>query len=217
MAKKLIKPFQEMTMKEKYSHYNINKIGYFDIETTNLDADFGFIISYCILVRDVQTGKTEMRQGIINRKDIDSSLRARHTNFDGRILQKWLKDIEDLDLLVGHYFNGWNKMDMPFVRARLVINKIEGLPSYRNKRFADTWKMAHLLYKISGYSLDKVGTMFGLAGVKTRVDGATWNLAKFGDKKALTYILDHNEKDVYLTYKVHRQLESFMPIPSAYV
>lgn len=213
-----VEQYKDMTMPKKYAHYDIYKIGYFDIEATNLDANFGFILSYSILVRDTQTGKTTLRTAVIKKADIDEAISKRETTFDKRILMQWLGDIEDLDMLVGHYFNGWNKFDMPFVRTRLAECGLHHLlPRHKAKRFADTWKMAHMLYKISSYRLDAIGDIFGLKGIKTRIDGDIWQLARFGDKRALKYIVDHNKKDVLLTYKIHKQLEAFMPIPSTYV
>jgi len=208
-----------MSMKQKYQLYGIKKIGYLDVETTNLVANFGFMLSWAMYVRDTENPKKDfITYDVITKKDIDQSVKRRQITMDKRILENLFIELEDMDLLVGHYFHGWRKMDMPFIRTRAAMCKIKtNVINHKKKRFADTWKMAHLLHKVHSYRLDVISHIFGIETEKTRLDEKQWQLARLGDDKALKYVIDHNIKDVQITYEVHRELEKYMSIPAGYV
>ena len=214
-----LKGYADMSMKQKYALYGIKKNGYLDVETTNLVGDFGFMLSWAMYVRDTQDPKKDyIVYDVITKKDISDAVKKREITMDKRILENMFSELEDIDLLVGHYFHGWRKMDMPFIRTRAAMCKIKtDVLNHKKKRFADTWKMAHLLHKIHSYRLDAVSHIFGIETEKTRLDEKVWQLAKFGDEKSLRYVIDHNIKDVQITYEVHKQLEKYMSIPAGYV
>lgn len=217
---RFIKPYIEMSMKEKYLHYDIYNIGVFDIETTNLDAEHGQILTIGLLIYHTQTGKTEIKTYSIKTKEIFRAVRKGDVQFDKRIIKEFLHDLkeENIQLLIGHYSHGWNKFDMPFLRARAFICKIEKLlPKHKEIRFADTWKGAHMLLKIHGYSLENVGDAVGAKTSKTKVSAIEWQLAKYGNKRGLGYVLNHNIRDVKRTYEIFRKIEEFLPIPASYV
>jgi len=212
------KLYPNWSMKKKYDHHDIHKIGYLDIETTNLDADFGFMLSWAMVVRDTQTNKVlRIDRDVITKKDIDECIKNSATSFDKNIIISLFEAIDDIDLLVGHYFHGWRKMDMPFIRARAILCKVKGMKKHRQVRYTDTWKMAHLLYKVHSYRLDVIGELFGVKEQKTRIDYKFWQLARYGHKKSLKYVLDHNIKDVQITHKVHQEMEEYMPVPAGYI
>lgn len=206
-------------MKEKYKLYNVFKIGYLDIEATNLKANFGFMLSWAMEIRDTQTGKCKIVSACVTREDINRAYRERKISADKAIIEKLIKTLKDekIDLLIGHYFNGWNKMDIPFIRTRCIMNKIKGWPKHRTIRYGDTWSMAHKLYSIHRYGLEAIGDMMGVKTKKTRVEGLEWQLAVQGDPKSLRYVLDHNIKDVKITKPVHMHMEEYSPIPSTYI
>jgi len=217
--KELRKKFPELNMKRKYFIYDIEKIGYLDIETTNLDANFGFMLSWAMYVRDVQNEKKNyITYDCITEKDIKAAVNRGRIDMDRRILVSLFEELEPIDLAVGHYFHGWRKMDMPYIRTRAIsCGLMKLVPKYRQIKFADTWKMAHLLHKLNSYRLDTISHAFGVKVEKTRVDYKSWQLAKFGHKSSLKYVMDHNIKDVKITYEVHKKLEEYMPIPAGYV
>ncbi len=220
MEKKLVKKlYPTYTMKEKYKLYNVNKIGYLDIEASNLKANFGFMLSWVMIVRDTQTNKTTQYSAVISRRDINRAYKEKKVSADRKILQKLMKVIKDekVDLLIGHYFHGWNKMDIPFIRTRCIMNKIPGFPKHRTIRFADTWRMAHMLYSVHSYRLDAISDMMGVSTKKTPVEGLQWQLAQQGDPESLEYVLDHNVKDVKINMKIHKKMEEYVPIPAGYV
>lgn len=218
-----ITPYNQRTMREKYLFNGIENIGYLDVECTNLDADFGHLLSWVLWIRDVQTGKIVRKHGdYFKQEDIDVCARNRETTFDKRMLNNLINAINDkkypVHLLIGHYFHGWGKMDIPFIRTRLAeCGLLDKFKKHRQIRFGDTWRMAHQTHKIHSYRLDSVGDIFGIKNLKTRLKGDEWILANKGDKKAVSYVYDHNKKDVKLTWKTHLGLEEFVPIPASYV
>lgn len=202
-------------MKEKYKMAGITTIGYCDIETSGLTADFDIILSYAILVRNVQTGKTSMRYGIVNSKDFEYARNKKDAKIiDRRVTQKLLDDISDLDCLIGHWFVGRHRHDMPFIRTRAAINQLRGVPKYKTIRYGDTQKWSSLLYRLHSNGLQSIANMFQINTKKTALEPHIWVNACIGVKSALDYILKHNLKDVIITYKVHKGIEEFVPIPS---
>lgn len=206
-----------MSTKEKYKKNRIRYIGYLDIESSGLSADFDIMLSYAILIRDVVTEKTSVRYGVINRKDVDLSLRKRDVDLiDKRILEKLMEDISDCDVLIGHWFIGKHRHDIPFIRTRCAINKVSGFPKHRMIRYGDTQRWGSVIHRLHSYGLASIADAFGISTKKTPVKSKDWKLACFGDKKALAYVLVHNIKDVKITYKVHKHIEDYVPIPATY-
>lgn len=212
------KPYALMSIREKYLFNEIYKIGYLDIETSGLSADFDFMITYCILVRDVITGKTEIRKARINYNDFEFAKKHGDADLvDKRILEQLMTDIADIDCLIGHWFIGKHRHDIPFVRSRMAINKVSGFPKHKMIRYGDTQKWASQIHRLRNNGLATIGDAYGLSTKKTPVTTKDWKkAAMFGDKKAIDYILDHNVKDVIITYKVHKHLEQYVPIPAIY-
>lgn len=197
-------------------------MGYFDIETTDFNPMFGYVISIHLVVRDTQSNKIiKQKSYIIKRKEIvHATCKAKENICDERIISEFLLDLVnfDVDALAGFYSNGRHKFDMPFIRSRCLLMSIEALiPSHKDLYFIDIWNMAKNSLKSDRYSLDKVGTITKAATAKTRVEGEIWWLAQFGDEESLKYILTHNIKDVKRTMQVHKKIENFNPIPATYV
>lgn len=209
--------FSDMSMKQKYKLYKIKKIGYLDIETSGLKADFDIILSYAILIRDVKNNTTKIVSNAVRSSDFQHAHKKHDADLiDERILKSLIKDISTCDLLVGHWFIGKHRHDMPFIRTRCAINKINGLPKYKQVRYGDTQKWGSLLYRLHNFGLDSLAGMFDISTKKTRLEPKIWKNACIGIPSAIKYILDHNIKDVKITYKVHKGMEEYVPIPATY-
>lgn len=215
---KIIKPWALMSMREKYLRQEIYKIGYLDIETSGLSADFDFMITYAILVRDIKTGKTTIRKGRINTDDLKYAKRKGNADLvDFRILEQLMRNISDIDVLIGHWFIGKHRHDIPFIRSRMAINKVSGFPKYRMVKYGDTQKWTSQIHRLRSSGLAAIADAYGLSTHKTPVKTKDWKKATlFADKKAIDYIMDHNIKDVIITYKVHKHLEQYVPLPATY-
>lgn len=224
--KKILTPYPLMTMREKYHYNNIHKIGYLDIETSSLQGNFGFMLTWCMYVRDVKTGKTELRGDRINEKDFiiarkgikkGRKWRPNADLLDKRQLESLMKQIADCDLLVGHWFIGKYRHDIPFIRTRMAINKISGFPKHKMVRYGDTQKWASQIHRLSSNGLATVGDAYGISTKKTAIEKTHWNNARtFGTKEDVDYIYKHNIKDVILTYQIHKKIEEYVPVAATY-
>lgn len=212
------KPYSLMSMREKYLYEDINKIGYLDIETSGLQADFDFTVSYAIQVRNVNTGETELRGGFIKPEDFEVARKEKDADVvDRRILYELMEDLGDLDLLIGHWFIGKYRHDIPFIRSRLAINRVPGFPKHRMVRYGDTQKWGSQIHRLHSFGLASIADAFGISTKKTPIKTKMWkNATLFGLKEDVEYIYHHNKNDVIITEKVHKCIEEYVPIPATY-
>jgi len=203
----------------RYAIYDIERIGYVDIEATNLKAQVGHILSIVNVVRDVIKNKiVETRVYEMSKKEHDDSVKRGVMDPDKRIVEEFFEDTLDNDLLIGHWFHGRKRFDMPFLRTRAMLMKIDNhIPNYGYWRFGDTWRLGSQTLNSLGYKLNTLGQITGSPVEKTKLSGEMWWLASKGDKKRMKYVVDHNVKDCKITYKVHKQLERFNAIPGGRV
>lgn len=212
-----VREAQTVTMKERYKQAGIKTIGYLDIETSGLTGDFDIILSYAILIRDVETGKTKIKHGIVNRDDFEKAVRIQKAKtIDKRVTKQLLDDLVGIDCLIGHWFIGKHRHDIPFIRTRALTNELKGIPRYRTVRYGDTQRLGSLLLRLHSNGLDSIAKMLNLHVHKTQLEPEIWQNACIGVKSALDYVLEHNIKDVKITYLVHKNLEELVPIPSIY-
>lgn len=216
--KNRVKPYALLTMQEKYLNQGIYKIGILDIETSGLQADFGHMLTYAILVRDVKTGKTEIRSAYVNPQDHEVARKAGNPDLvDARILKKLMSDIADIDYLVGHWFIGKRRHDIPFIRSRMAINRISGFPKHKMVRYGDTQRFSSQLHRLRSNSLASVADAYEISTKKTPIKTKDWKKATmFADTKAIRYILHHNINDVKITHKALLHLEEYIGISGIY-
>ena len=211
-------PYALKTMREKYIENEIYKIGVLDIETSSLTGDFGFMISYVLLVRDVVTKEETIRKAYITVADWETAKKAGDPDMiDKRILQQLMEDISDIDYLVGHWFIGKHRHDIPFVRTRCAINKVHGFPKHKMVRYGDTQKWSALIHRLRNNGLGTIADAYALSVHKTPIKTKDWKKATmFADKKAIEYIVHHNVNDVKITSKVLKRLEQYVPLGAIY-
>jgi uncharacterized protein YprB with RNaseH-like and TPR domain len=176
------------------------RIGFLDIETSNLDANFGVILSWCIKIKD-----GDIIYGLLNDKDFKEKEAFK---VDKRIIRNLIDEILKLDRIVTHY---GRKFDIPFIRTRALINGLE-FPSFGTIVNDDTYYMAKYKLKLNSNRLETIAqTLFGKSK-KTHLDGAIWLSAVRGDKKALNYVLDHNKTDVIEGERVWLEIRKFVGV-----
>ena len=218
MLKQLYKKdYPLYTMKDKYKLYGIETIGYLDIETSGLTADFDIMLSWANCIRNVKTGKHNIEFDYVEKKDFDYAYKNKDADLvDKRITETVIDSIKQCDLLIGHWFIGKHRHDIPFIRSRCVINHVPGFPKHRRIRYGDTQKYGSLLYRLHNNGLNSIARMFDLNVTKTPIDGKTWKNACIGVKEDIKYVVDHNIKDVKITMQVHQGMEEYVPIPATY-
>jgi len=156
----------------------------FDLETTNLTADFSIILCACI--------KPFGRAPIVFRADECNKNWKTHRMDDTIIVQKIAKELSKHAIVITHY---GSKFDLPFLKAKMAKCCIPTLPPMFN---IDTWRIAKNNFQIGSRRLANMSVYFEL-GKKSGVDGPLWLKAGMdGDKKAMDEIVEHNIQDVIL-------------------
>lgn len=159
---------------------NQERIGFFDIETSHLKANFGIIFSYCIKVKD---GKIYHRR--ITKKELKDCL-------DREVVRQCIKDLEKFDRIITYY---GSKFDFPFLRSRALKHKIE-FPVFGEIIHDDIWFVVRGKFKLHSNRQD-VACKFLLGHTeKTHLDPDIWMSALQGNEKSISWIVDHNKRDV---------------------
>ena len=156
---------------------------FFDLETTNLKANFGRIL--CASVADMFGNVVTFR--------IDEAPWKRAKRRDDVALAVGLRDyLEQFDVLVGWY----SKMfDIPYLNTRLLIGNERPLRSDM-MHFDPIWKAKKGSLALHSARLDAVAKTFRLPVQKTGLDPEIWNDAADGEREAMDYVVDHCEADV---------------------
>lgn len=170
------------------------KVGYLDIESGGLNANFDYMLTYCIKTRD----KEEYHYGVITREEILSG------EFDKNILKQLIADIEKYDVIVTYY---GTRFDLPFTRTRALSYRLR-YPEFGSIQHKDVYYIVKSKLKLHRSSLESACAMFGIRG-KNHIKGNFWMMAKTGDEVALAYVLDHNKKDCAILEKLHKRLENY--------
>lgn len=162
------------------------KVAYFDIETTNLDANMAVMITACI---KPQGGKTIQ------------FYKGRTGSNDKELVKAVRDELEKYDIIVGYYHLGF---DIPFINSRLLYWNLKPL---EKKLQIDVYRIAKKTFKLTSRRLAAVTEFLKIRG-KTRIDFEEWLKAALdGDKKSIAYILEHNVADVEILERLLERLK----------
>jgi uncharacterized protein YprB with RNaseH-like and TPR domain len=167
------------------------RIGYLDIEASNLDANWGFMLSWCIKPR----GEKAIYEDVVSQKDLIDF------TFDKRITESLVEAMKQFDILVTYYGTGF---DIPFIRTRALFNKTS-FPEFGSIYHWDLYYKVRGKFKLHRNSLEVVTRFFGIEG-KTHLSPEMMMKARYGDSKALKWLLHHNREDVIITEELHNLL-----------
>lgn len=173
------------------------RIGFWDIETTNLDADFGIMLAWNIC----EKGKVTFGD-VITLHDIDS---AQAGDEDARIVASCVNALGQFDKIVTWY---GQRFDMPFTRTRALICGVP-FPYYGSISHQDIYFASRSKLKLSSNRLENVCRSVLDKTQKTRIEKRLWRAAGRGDAKALEYVSDHCKKDVLDLEKIYYKLIDF--------
>jgi len=155
----------------------------FDIETSNLNADFSILLSACI--------KPYGQEAIVFRAD-DYPTWEKDRDNDKLITIAIANELRKHAIVIGHYSQ---RFDVPFFRAKMVKHGLEPLPPMFG---IDTWRIAKNNFKVSSRRLATLTNYFDL-GLKHPVEGRLWMKAAYsGSREAMDEIVEHNKLDVSL-------------------
>lgn len=170
-----------------------SRIGFFDIETTNLDASIGMMICACVKDRNGDT-----KTFVADRSGRDQTLN------DREIAVAMRDYIEGFDYIVTYY---GTRFDVPFLNTRLLVH---GERPINQIRHIDLYFTAKFKMKNHSNKLAVVcETLFGTSD-KTRVVGPLWVEAIGGGKEARDYIVEHCQVDVNVLEQAFESLRGFI-------
>jgi uncharacterized protein YprB with RNaseH-like and TPR domain len=166
------------------------KIGYFDIETDNLMADFGTVLSWCIKEKE-----GPIAESIITKKELFNG------DVDRRVVKEFVDEIRKYKIIVGYFST---RFDLPYMRAKALHYGLD-FPEYGEIYHWDLFYTVRSKLKLSRRTLDSACDYLGIKG-KTPIDKESWRGAKYGDPVALKEVIEHNRGDVIITEKLHDKL-----------
>jgi len=159
------------------------KIGFLDIEASNLKANFGIILCYCIKV----AGEDKIYESCITKEEATQAAFP-----DKRLVQQLIKDMEQFDLLYGFYST---KFDLPFIRTRAISNGLD-FPLFGSIKHKDVYYIVKNKFSLHSNRLEVACNELVGSSDKTHFDGNIWRTAVQGRKESLQYILEHCRADV---------------------
>tara|TARA_R110002020_G_scaffold58750_5_gene161000 strand:+ start:9694 stop:10422 length:729 start_codon:yes stop_codon:yes gene_type:complete len=178
----------------RYATGHEKTIGYLDIETTGLKANVDIMLSWAIKTRD----KDEVVFDVIKKSEVFNG------TYDYRLVTNLCKALKKYDLILTYYGTGF---DVPFMRTRALDHGIQ-FPKFRKMSHKDIYYLVRSKLQLTRSSL-KVATQFlGIDG-KTNLDPRVWRDARYGNKDALKYVLDHNVADVEILEDLHKKIEQY--------
>lgn len=168
------------------------KILVWDIESSNLAANYGFII--CI------SYKWHGESGVKTISVADfPSFKTDPTN-DFYVVREFSKVYNEADVTVAHY---GQKFDLPMVNTKLIMH---GLPTLSPKILRDTWRISKDKLRLNSNRLETLISALNLKYKKTPLSGPIWVKAMSGDHKAIKYVEQHCIADVNALDEAYKKL-----------
>lgn len=175
---------------------DIERTGFFDIETSGLNAAFGYVITYCI---------KELDSDIIKRTIKPSEIKSK--KYDKRLMEQLIDDFKNFDRIVV-YWGKSRRFDIPFVRSRCLKHGIE-FPGYKELLVTDLYDSVKNKLRLGRNSLYQACSYLGIAAKDTKICPQLWMDATTGDQDAINTILQHNIEDVISTEELWKRLRKF--------
>lgn len=184
--------------KREIENWNEERVGIFDIESTGLDADFGFMLSYAIL--DSKTGKIHGR--VVTPSEVADG------TYDAKLCAEMVSDLLQFDRIVGYYIKD-RRFDIPFIRSRCLANSVP-FPPYGAFKITDCYDIVKNKLKLGRSSLASACSFLGISAKTHPLTGKYWTDARTGKKAGLDWVWSHNVEDVESTLKLYKKIIPFV-------
>jgi uncharacterized protein YprB with RNaseH-like and TPR domain len=176
------------------------KIMYFDIEATDLSAEFGEMICFGYWWHD------EPEPVVMRMWDYSGWDELPVEKRDLYLLKDVVKIMEEADVLIGHFSPGF---DFPFIQTRCLMH---GLPVIPKPVHIDTWRIAKKNLRLNNNKLKTIARAFRCDEQKSEVPLYIWRRAKAHDVEAMEIIAEYNVQDV----RTQRDItEKLMPLAAS--
>lgn len=169
------------------------KILSWDIEASNLAADFGIVL--CVGFKEVGKGKPEVYSILDYTKNGDL-IKA-----EKELLKDVTDRLLDSDVWLTHYGTWY---DIPFINTRLLYHKLPILPP--NFAHIDTWKVSRNRLKLRNNRLVTISAFLGTEEEKNAIKPEQWIRALGGHKASMNYIVEHCRRDVVVLEEVYNRI-----------
>lgn len=183
-----------------------DKIGFFDIETSDLNADWGFLLSYCIKYE----GGGIIKRCITPKEVLNDKLR------DHRLIKEFARDVLLFDTLVVYYGKDtggrYQRHDIPFMRTRFEFWRHKGFPKQKEMGIIDVYDVVKSKLKLKRNSMQYACNFLGIINKTTPHDFGVWQRARDGNRAALRKILKHNEEDVITTEELYKRIYHYKKV-----
>jgi len=166
----------------------MGKLILFDIEASNLNANFGI----CLCVAWKVMGEKKVHS--VSLLDGPGSTNGRPN--DRYVVKTACAALSQADAVCGWYSK---KYDWPFLQTRLLAHRMKPMPPIAHK---DAWEIARYRMKLNSNRLKTVSE-FLMVEEKTALNGPIWIGAAAGNKKDIKYVLDHCKQDVLVLEEVY--------------
>lgn len=176
------------------------RVGYLDIESSNLKADYGIVFCYCI--KDSNS-----------KKIYETCLTANQLRKyeDWWVVKCCIRDMKLFDRIVTWYGSDY-RFDVPFLRTRaLDLGLVDEFPAHKQIWQTDGYSIAKKKFCFSSNRLVNVTKVALKESRKTRIERKYWIPAMRGNKDALAYILQHCRNDVLDLEGVFNKISRFAP------
>ena len=169
----------------------------FDIETSNLKASIGTMLSASM--------KTVGGAGDIISYSIPGFKVGEpwQPRTDKELVEAVRDTLERYDYIITYY---GTRFDIPFLQTRLLAHGMRPLTDYRHW---DLYYVPKFRLALHSNRLAVVGEFLYGKTEKTRVIGEVWTRAMMGDQEAMDYIVEHCEKDVTELENIATDLRGF--------
>lgn len=182
------------------------RIGFLDIESGgSLDADWGFLLTYCIKRLDGDIIKRSITPAEVRKPLMDGT-----GTKDKKILEQFCKDVWGFDTLVVYYGKDtggrYQRHDIPFLRTRAARWGVEGFPEWKQIKVVDVFDIVKAKFKLSNRKMVTACRLFGIDAKGLPFNMEVWQDALAGHQPALDYIMLHNEQDVVSLEKLYKKV-----------
>ncbi len=175
----------------------LEKVGFLDIEATNLKADFGYVLSYAIKERGGE---------IIGRVLTPNEIRR--FKFDEDLMKECCDDIMKFHRIIVYYGID-NRFDLPYLRTRAIKYKLD-FPLYKDVYVQDAYSIVRAKLQLHRNRLETACQEFGIPSKGHRLNPDVWQKAQAGHEDSLRYIWEHNKEDVVSLELLWDRLESYV-------
>lgn len=180
------------------THYNcylsenpdMCRIGHFDLECSDLQANYGILLSYCILDND-----SDMLYGRPITKDELYS-----NEMDEGLVEECVSDLCKFDVIVTYF---GTRFDIPYIRTRAAMNGIT-FPTYDALKHIDLFYIIKSKFKLQRKSLEKACRSIIGTTRKTEILPYIIPRCVQGNAEALDYLFEHNIYDVEDTRDLYK-------------